>query len=342
MITLVLASVLISEPRLPVVSKEFAAAFEAHEYVFPDRKGTGTFSALDRDNKGTVPFSSDENRDSPRKARAKTSQSPAHHITYRLFVPRDLKPGGQYPLLLWLHGAGEGGFDNHFNLRYLPLVIKDLKHLEKYRFFILVPQCPSPVVVWTNSWAGTDMLTVTHDLLGKIMREQPVDPDRVYLFGVCSGGSGCWEMAARYPELFAAVVPTTPGCGDVSHAARLVGIPIWAFESDEPELAEDMVAAIQAAGGNIHLTIPFKEHDSWHFALEQCDVMNWMLEQRRGQWICWHPPGCVPGRWWHFWGVPLAFVSIVCLGWYSERQRRRRKADSGKPKAEGRQMQNEN
>ncbi len=284
MIALVFASILISaEMRAPVVSREFAAAFEAHEY--PVGKA---------------------------------------HITYRLFVPRNLKPRERCPLLLWLHGKDEGGLDNHFNLRYLPLVLKDIQHLEKYRFFILVPQCPSPDIVWTSDWAGTDMLTVTHDLLEKTMREQPVDPDRVYLFGVCSGGIGCWEMAANYPDVFAAAVPTTPQGGDESQAARLVNIPIWAFESDKPEQTQEMVEAVKAAGGNIHLTIPFrfKQHDSWHLALEQCDVMTWMLEQRRGQWICWRPPGFKPWRWWHILGVPLGFAAIVCLGWYSERRRR--------------------
>ncbi len=89
MITLVLASILVSVPRHPVVSDEFAKVFEAHEYPVGQK---------DR-------------------------------ITYRLFVPRNLKPTERCPLLLWLHGAGEGGLDNHFNLRYLPLVIKDLEHL---------------------------------------------------------------------------------------------------------------------------------------------------------------------------------------------------------------------
>ena len=340
MITLILASVLAAAPmRIPVVSEEFANLFEAHEYVFPDHKGTGTFSALSRDKKGTVPFSSDpaslgaRNRDSPRKAGPKMSQSPADHIPYRRFVPRRLKPGERCPLLLWLHGAGEGGRDNNSNLKYLPLVLKDLQHLEKYRFFILVPQCPSATVVWTSSWGGTDMLSIAYDLLEKTMREQPVDPDRVYLLGVCSGGNGCWEMAIRHPGVFAAIVPIAPGLGDVSRAARLVNVPIWAFhcEGDHSEGTEEMVAAIQAAGGNIHLTLkPSKEHDCWSLALTVCDVTTWMLEQRRGQWICWRPPGIKPWRWWHILGVPLAFVSIVCLGWYSERRRRR--ADGGRRK----------
>ncbi len=297
--TLVLASVLVSGP-LPHVSEQFASLFEAREYRY-----SGGMQEL--------------------------------CIRYRLFVPRDLQPTERCPLLLWLHGKGEGGLNNRESLMYLPEVLSDLKHLEKYRFFILVPQCQSADMVWSSSLGvrnpGTreanDMLTVTHQILERTMQKQPVDADRVYLMGVCSGGNGCWEMAIRYPEQFAAVVPTSPGGGDVSQAARLVNIPIWAFHNNEAGLEGtiEMVSAVEHAGGNIHLTRQqISEHNSWDLALKRYDVMTWMLEQRRGAWICWRPPGCKPWRWWHIFGVPFVFLSLVCLGWYSERRRRARRA----------------
>ena len=324
MVTLALASTLlfarVRDPALPDVPQQLVNLFEAHEYVAGGQR-----------------------------------------FHYRLFVPRNLQPTKRYPLLLWLHGAGQGGMDNRENLMYLQAVFSDLNHPEKYRFFILVPQCPSEDIVWTTNLGAegdrhifrssdvsrqdsttdrkmsqspapaNDMLTVTHQIFQKTMQEQPVDPDRIYLLGVCSRGNGCWEMAMRYPEMFAAVVPTTPGGGDVSQAGRLINIPIWAFHNKdaEPEGTIEMVAAVQRAGGNIHLTLQqSSEHDSWDLAIKRYDIMNWMLEQRRGQWICWWPPGCRGWRWWHILGVPLAFLSIVCLGWYSEKRRR----NSSRPK----------
>ena len=260
--------------------------------------------------------------------------------------------------------------DNRQNLRYLPMVLRDVEHLEQYRFFILVPQCPSTEIVWTSNLetveeqvgqvvAGTrrvpsaisgtrrvpttgstgpdDMLTVAEQLLQKTMREQPVDPDRVYLLGISSGGTGAWEMALRHPDWFAAVVPISPDHGDPSQAAKLAAIPIWVFHDngDRPEATQRMVEAVEAAGGNIHLSLSRTgQHDAWTVALRGFDVVDWMLEQRRGAWICWRPPGCKPWRWWHILGVPLAFAGIVCVGWYSERRRRRSEAESREARGE--------
>jgi predicted peptidase len=262
-------------------------------------------------------------------------------IQYRLFIPRHLKPKERCPLLLWLHGMGEGGDDNYNNLKYMPMVLKDMEHIEQYRFFILVPQCPSSKIGWTscldNAKSGTsgvedvnDMLGVTHELLMKTMREQPVDQDRVYLIGICSGGNACWEMANRHPGLFAAMSPMTPGGGDVTWAAKMVDFPIWAFHNafEHPEGTQAMVDAVRQAGGNIHLTMDRSgQHDSWDRAFRYYDIIGWMLAQRRNAWICWTPPGHRVWKWWQVFGMPVAFSVIVGLGWYSERRHRRSKME---------------
>jgi len=88
----------------------------------------------------------------------------------------------------------------------------------------------------------------------------------VSLIGICSGGNACWEMAIRYPEVFSAVVPATPGSGNISKAGRLAGIPIWAFHAkhEHPEGTEAMAAAVEQAGGNIYLTLEQSgAHYSW-------------------------------------------------------------------------------
>lgn len=147
-------------------------------------------------------------------------------VPYRLFVPRNVRHARRRPLLVWLHGKAEGGLDNRLNLTHLPTLLKDSGPIEQCPFFILVPQCPSPEIVWTTNLGSRklpglepqDMLTATDQILQETMRQQSVDPDRVYLAGVCSGGSACWEMAMRHPELFAALVPTTPGGGRGKHS----------------------------------------------------------------------------------------------------------------------------
>jgi predicted peptidase len=258
---------------------------------------------------------------------------------YRLFVPRNQTPGEEFPLLVWLHGAGENGSDNWRNLKWLDLILETPGYIEKYRFFILVVQCPQEGPGWSGgSGAGNskspgadDMLSVTYEILQKTLREQPVNKNRVYLSGVSSGGSASWEMALRYPEVFAAVVPMASGGGDVSRAARLVNIPVWAFHNEHddhtsPDGDKQMVAAVENAGGNVLLTlVPSDGHDCWQETFLRRGVMTWMLDQRRGTWICWTPPGCKPWKWWHVFGVPGAFLALVAIGWCSERNRRRRR-----------------
>ena len=153
-------------------------------------------------------------------------------------------------------------------------MLDDPAHAEKYRFFVLAVQCP-----WELGWfdqtgdasPGTrrsdDMLTVAADILRRTMRECPVDPDRVYLLGISSGASASWEMATRWPELFAALVPLACGSSgsDESRAEKLIKIPIWAFiNNGERAGVERMVSAVQAAGGNAFLTVADSPgHNAW-------------------------------------------------------------------------------
>jgi predicted peptidase len=166
------------------------------------------------------------------------------------------------------------------------------------------------------------------DVLHKVMQDYPVDADRICLAGVSTGGSACWEMAMRYPDMFAAVVPMASWGGDMSRAARLARIPIWTFHNrdDDTPTPVDVrrtVKAVEEAGGNIHLTlVPATGHNCWYAAFKVHDAMGWMLLQRRGALICWAPPGLRPWSWWHVVSAPCALVAIMWLGWRYGRKRR--------------------
>jgi hypothetical protein len=130
--------------------------------------------------------------------------------------------------------------------------------------------------------------------------------------------------------------------GDLSRAATLVNIPIWAFhnlndQERPPEEVKAMVAAVNAAGGNAHLTLlegKWREsseawsewwwsHDCWSEAFRDYHINAWMLAQNRSAWICWSPPG--GGRPWQWWHVPTALASLLAIGWLGWRWRRRRR-----------------
>ena len=223
--TLFVASVLCGEAPKP---QDFASLFEAHETRYSGGKYKGQL------------------------------------FKYRLFVPRDLNPADRYPLIVWLHGVGEAGEDNRLSLKYLDLLFNDRDNIERYQFFMLVVQCPSADRVWFHSYVQAysevdspdEMLTVTLSILRKTMQEQPVDPDRVYLAGLSSGGIGCWELAMRHPELFAAIVPMSAGHDDLSRAEKLANIPIWAVINHHERSAVDkIISAVNDAGGTAYLQV---------------------------------------------------------------------------------------
>ncbi len=246
---------------------------------------------------------------------------------YRLFVPRTAKPGEHFPLILWFHGAGERGNNNVRHMKWIDLMLDDPMDAEKYRFFVLAVQCPTELQWFDHGGDSTegrseDMLTVTYDILQETMLDNPVDRDRVYLIGISSGAGAAFEMAMRHPALFAALLPLSCLGSDELRAAKLIKIPIWAFiNKGERAGVERMVAAVQSAGGNVHLNIAdVPGHNAWSAPL-QGGILEWILAQRKGR-FCWTPPGHDAWQWWHILIIPAAFVVFVRFAWSLERRRR--------------------
>lgn len=231
----------------------------------------------------------------------------------RLFTPRDLDSTKQYPMLVWLFHAGDLGPE------FLGFAFPGLTtRTEKYPFFIL-----------TIQWPTTDDAALISQIVQKTIREHPVDERRVCVTGVSLGGSRCWSVAARYPELFSAVAPLAAGGGDVTLATNLAKVPIWAFHNTKdtvppPDGDKRTVAAVAAVGGNVYLSLlPVEGHDCWTPAFQKHHILAWMLAQRRGA-PCWTPPGYRPWQWWHILTLPCGLLVFVRLAWYVEQRRRRR------------------
>jgi predicted peptidase len=259
---------------------------------------------------------------------------------YRLFVPTAPTPGQKYPLLVWLHGAGESGDDNWRQLYYMDHIITEPENLDHHPFFVLVAQCPEDDPSWFHrndgkldpaSEDGGEMLCILSQLVDRTLRDNPVDSDRVYLAGVSSGAEGCWEFAMRRPELFAAVAPMSAFGPDVSRAERLKKLPIWAFHNIEdqrasPEGVQRMVEAVNDAGGDACLTIVPNDgwrHDSWSRAFNQYKIVDWMLAQRKTDTFRLAPPGCRPWHWTTSLAVPVGMAAIFWGAWVTEKRRRR-------------------
>lgn len=208
-------------------------------------------------------------------------------IDYLLYLPESYGkvPGQQFPLILFLHGRGERGADLEM-LKKHPLP-KLLEQEADFPFIVVSPQRSLAGLWWS------DLLEPLNALLGEIESTYAVDSERVYLTGLSMGGFGAWELALRYPDRFAAVVPIAGGYREGSRAVpgnlcALRDLPIWAFHGTADEYvpafqSQVMVEALSECGGNIRFTLyEGVDHEgTWTRAYADAALYRWLLEQRR-------------------------------------------------------------
>jgi predicted peptidase len=197
---------------------------------------------------------------------------------YLLFLPEDYgREKKSWPLILFLHGAGERGSDiEKVKVHGPPKMVQTQKD---FPFIVVSPQCPE------GDW-WTDKTELLINLLDGIVARYDVDTERIYLTGLSMGGYGSWALASKYPDRFAAVVPICGG-GDRILARTLKDVPIWAFHGAKDsvvpvEESKELVEAINARGGNAKLTIyPDANHDSWTRTYDNPELYEWLIEHRR-------------------------------------------------------------
>jgi predicted peptidase len=197
---------------------------------------------------------------------------------YVLFVPHDYKGDQQYPLILFLHGAGETGTDG---LKQAQVGIGPaIKKQEKtFGFITVMPQSQK------RTWlADSDDAKRALAILAEIQKEYKVDAKRIYLTGLSMGGYGTWSLAVKYPDRWAAIVPVC-GRGDPTQAEKIKDLPCWCFHGDadgavKVQHSRDMIEAIKKAGGKPTYTeYPGVGHNSWDKAYGTAELYEWLLKQ---------------------------------------------------------------
>jgi len=200
-------------------------------------------------------------------------------LKYLLYLPKGYgeKKDQKWPLILFLHGAGERGDDLNLVKKHGPPKLVDQG--KEFPFLVVSPQCP------TSSW-WPEQIDALIALLDEVQSKYAIDADRVYVTGLSMGGFGTWSLATRYPERFAAIAPICGG-GDRYLAGRLKNVPVWAFHgAKDPtvpvQASKDMVEALRKAGGDVQLTIyPEAQHDSWTETYNNPKLYEWFLSHRR-------------------------------------------------------------
>jgi predicted peptidase len=196
-------------------------------------------------------------------------------MNYLLYLPQEYDTQETWPLVLFLHGAGERGDDLNLVKRHgPPKLIAAGKH---FPFIVVSPQCPR------DSWWEPVSLIA---LLDHLAENYKVDPDRVYVTGLSMGGFGTWRLAAYAPERIAAIAPICGG-GEKFWARNFSHVPTWAFHGAKDtgvplERTQMMVDALRDNGGEPKLTVyPEAGHDSWTVTYDNPQLYNWLLQQKR-------------------------------------------------------------
>jgi predicted peptidase len=216
-------------------------------------------------------------------------------LLYRLLKPQNYDSLKKYPLVLFLHGAGERGDDNQAQLKWGCEEFASDANRSQHPCFVVVPQCPEGEqwvdVPWSSDSHAmpekpTAALRRSLELIESLQREFSIDPDRLYITGLSMGGYGVWDAIQRHPDRFAAAAPVCSG-GDPQYAKAIAHVPVWAFHGAKdtvvkPHRSREMVEAIRAAGGEAKYTeYPDAAHNSWSATYANPELYAWMFSQRR-------------------------------------------------------------
>ena len=197
-----------------------------------------------------------------------------YNFNYAKYLPKDFDETKEYPLVLFLHGAGERGDDLDIATRhgYMKYVREEGK---EYPFICIAPQCPND-----KYWGCyTESLIAFLDYITETL---PIDKKRIYLTGFSMGGTGTWMLAMAAPDKFAAIAPV---CGSRIYwnTEILRNIPILMYHGDCDDVVPinesvNMLKSIHKNGGNAQLKICYGVgHNAWDYAYTDDFLMNWML-----------------------------------------------------------------
>ena len=218
-------------------------------------------------------------RDQPRLISGREKVSVPETLEYFLYYPPEypLQSGKKFPLLLFLHGGGESGASlDMIRKNGLPKLVSEGA---EFPFLILAPQNPHKQQWWN--------VRAVMALLDRVVSENRVDRNRIYLTGLSRGGNACWELATQFPDTFAAMAVVC-GMTPVPYAHWIDrDLAIWVFHGTEDPVipfseSEQMVQKLKSMGYDVRLTAyEGVGHNSWERAYKEDGLYEWFLQHSR-------------------------------------------------------------
>lgn len=229
---------------------------------------------------------------------------PQLNLPYRYLRPQSVDSSKKYPLVIFLHGAFEKGFDNEAQLNIGGRFFLRDSVRENYPAYVLFPQCPE-----TDFWAYFEIKTdgagtvseaifpfrkeptivssVLMNLLDSLKKADRIDGSRVYIGGLSQGAMGVLDLIARYPRIFAAAFSVC-GAGNIASARNFAGkTALWLFHGDAddvvpPVFSQNYFKRLQKLKADAIFTEYLGvKHNSWVNAFSEPGLMYWLFSKRK-------------------------------------------------------------
>ncbi|MEQ9262898.1 MAG: prolyl oligopeptidase family serine peptidase [Owenweeksia sp.] len=221
-------------------------------------------------------------------------------LLYRTLWPADFDPSEKYPVLLFLHGAGERGRDNETQLVHGSKLFSD--SIEKYPAIVIFPQCPEDDY-WANVQKERNQYGYNHffidggeptpsmqqllALMDSVAAMPYVNTSRIYVGGLSMGGMGTFEIVYRRPDMFAAAFPICGGGNQETVRLYAKKVPFWIFHGAQDDIvlpyhSIKMRRAIEEAGGDVKMTL-FRDanHNSWDPTFAEPGLLPWIFSHSK-------------------------------------------------------------
>lgn len=224
-------------------------------------------------------------------------------LPYRILYPENYDKKKKYPLVLFLHGAGERGNDNEKQLVHGSKMFLTEDNRKNYPAIIVFPQCPE-----NSFWSSVSIdrskspvkfafdyeynfitwpLEAVHRLVKHLMDEESIDKKRCYITGLSMGGMGTFEFVYRFPKIFAAALPICSGGDSLHYDERVKKTAFWVFHGDADAVvsvneSKAMVQKLLRLNADVTYNEYAKvNHNSWDNAFAEPTFLSWMFAQKR-------------------------------------------------------------
>lgn len=222
-------------------------------------------------------------------------------LRYRMLLPKNFDKTKEYPLVLFLHGAGERGGDNKKQLVHGSRLFLD--NIEQFPSIVVFPQCPKSDY-WSNvtvdrSKKGlqkfkyhkkgqpTPSMNLVIGLMDSLLKKTYVNKRQVYVGGLSMGGMGTFDILKRRPSMFAAAFPICGGGHPKSIKNYTNKVAFWIFHGGKdnvvhPYFSLRMVVALQEKGNDVKLTyLENDNHNSWDSAFAEPELLPWLFSNKK-------------------------------------------------------------